>query len=139
MKKDGGRAARLEGAILSEIADVIHRGLKDPRVHGAGLLTVTRVMLNEDLRVARVFVSFAADLAGDARPAAAGGADQGAGDKARVAVTAALKGLAGAAGFMRGEIGRRLGLKFTPELRFVEDTTAEHVAKIERLLRGDPE
>jgi ribosome-binding factor A len=128
MKKDGGRAARLEGAILGEVTDVIHRGLKDPRVHGAGLLTVTRVMLNEDLRVARVFVSFAGDLAA-----------QGAADKARLAVAAALKGLAAAAGFVRGEIGRRLGLKFTPELRFVEDTTADHVAKIERLLRGDPE
>jgi ribosome-binding factor A len=119
MKKDGGRAARLEGAILTEIADVLHRGLKDPRVHAAGLLTVTRVMLNEDLRVARVFVSFMG-----AEPPA---------------VAAALKGLAAAAGFVRGEIGRRLGIKFTPELRFVEDTTAEHVAKIERLLRGDPE
>lgn len=118
MKKDGGRAQRLEGAILSEITDVIHRGLKDPRVHGAGLLTVTRVMMNDDLRVARVFVSFT-------------------GEEEKIA--AALKGLATAAGFVRGEIGRRLGLKFTPELRFIQDTTAEHVAKIERLLRGEPE
>jgi ribosome-binding factor A len=44
-------------------------------------------------------------------------------------------------GFLRGELGHRIALKFTPELRFIEDTSfaeAERIAKIlhsERVVR----
>jgi ribosome-binding factor A len=111
------RAERLGAAIQVELAGIVAREVKDPRVHAAGLLTVTRVQLSADLRVARVYVSFVG-----------GGED---------AVAAAIQGLEHAAGFLRGEIGRRLSLRHAPELRFVHDRSAEAAERIERLLRGD--
>jgi ribosome-binding factor A len=111
------RGDKLASAIQMGLAGIITKDVKDPRVHNAGLLTVTRVAMSDDLRVARVFVSF---VGGDEESHAA-----------------AVKGLSRAAGFLRGEIGRRLTLRRAPELRFVQDKTAEHVAKIEALLRED--
>jgi ribosome-binding factor A len=116
-KSDGGRAARLGEAMKGEIADVIARELKDPRVHAAGLLTVTHVVLGDDLRLARVLVSFV------------GGSDD--------AAAAAIAALARSAGFVRGEVGRRLGLRYAPELRFVHDKSAEQAARIDAILRED--
>jgi ribosome-binding factor A len=111
-----GRKVRLAATIRAELADIVARDLKDPRVHAAGLLSVTRVDLSPDLRSARVFVS----LTGD--DAAAG---------------AAIAGLTSAVGFIRGEVARRLSLRRAPELRFFHDKTVEAVARIDALLKGD--
>jgi len=111
-----GRKVRLGASIRAELADIIAREVKDPRVHAAGLLSVTRVDLSPDLRSARVFVSFT------------GTDEEGA---------AAVAGLTKAVGFVRGEVGRRLSLRRAPELRFFHDKTVEAVAKIDALLRGD--
>jgi ribosome-binding factor A len=115
---DGGRKERLAASIRAELADVVAREVKDPRVHAAGLLTFTRVDLSPDLRSARVFVSFT------------GGFDLG---------EAAIEGLERAAGFVRGEVARRLSLRRAPDLRFIHDRTADHLAKIDALLKGDAE
>jgi ribosome-binding factor A len=40
-------------------------------------------------------------------------------------------------GFLRGEMGRRITLKFTPELRFVEDETFAEAEKIANLLNSE--
>lgn len=108
------RQARLAAALRVEISDLVARELKDPRVHSAGLVTVTRVDLTPDLRSARAFVSFT-------------------GEEPKVA--AALSALGRAVGFVRGEVARRLALRRAPELRFIHDRTAEHVAKIDALLK----
>ena len=39
-------------------------------------------------------------------------------------------------GFLRGEMGRLIALKFTPELRFVEDTSFAEAEKIEVILKS---
>ena len=114
----GGRKDRLSAAIQEELASVVGRDIKDPRVHAAGLLTITRVDLSPDLRSARVFISFTGDTE---------------------AATAAIEALAEAAGFSRGAIARRLSLRRAPDLRFIHDRTSEHVAKIEALLKEGPE
>ncbi len=119
----GGRAERLAEAIRGELSTMIAQEVKDPRVHAAGLLTVTRVRLSDDLGTAHVAVSF---VGADAKTAAK-------------AVDGALAGLARGAGFLRGELARRLNLKRAPELKFDHDTSADHVAKIERLLKGEDE
>jgi ribosome-binding factor A len=108
------RKARLAAALRVEISDLLGREVKDPRVHSAGLLTVTRVDLTPDLRSARAFVSFTGDEA---------------------AATTAMAALDRAIGFIRGEVARRLALRRAPELRFIHDRTAEHVAKIDALLK----
>jgi ribosome-binding factor A len=114
---DGGRKERLAAAMRAEIADVVAREIKDPRVHAAGLVTFTRVDLSPDLRSARVFVSFSGSEAEGA---------------------AAVAALTRAGGFVRGEVARRLSLRRAPDLKFIHDRTAEAVARIDALLKEDP-
>src|SRR5262245_35365869 len=113
-----GRKERLAAAIQEELAEVVGREIKDPRVHAAGLLSFTRVDLSPDLRSARAFVSFT-------------GSNEAAG--------AAIEALEHAAGFVRGEVARRLSLRRAPELKFIHDRTSEHVARIEALLKEGSE
>jgi ribosome-binding factor A len=40
-------------------------------------------------------------------------------------------------GFLRGELGHQIALKFTPELRFVEDTSFAEAERIERILHSE--
>jgi len=112
-----GRQARLAASIRAELADVVARDVKDPRVHAAGLITFTRVDLSPDLRTARVFVSFSGDEAAGA---------------------AAVAGLTKAVGYIRGEVARRLSLRRAPDVKFIHDRTLEHVAKIDALLKEEP-
>ena len=44
-----------------------------------------------------------------------------------------------AAGFLRSRIGKELGLRTAPELRFFHDRGADHAARIDQLLTGGPE
>ena len=92
-----------------EIADILMRKIKDPRV---GFATVTDVEVADDLRNAKVFVSVYG------------------GDK-----EASLKGLKSAAPFIRSELGKRMRMRFVPELLFRFDGTVEQGAHIMELLR----
>jgi ribosome-binding factor A len=104
------RATRVADQIRMEVADIIMRKTKDPRV---GDVTVTDVEVTNDLRLARVFVT----ALGDER-----------------AQTDALAGLDKAAGFIRSELGRRLQLRYTPELVFQRDLTGARGDRIWSLL-----
>ncbi len=105
------RANRLGDQLQIEIADILRRKVKDPRVD---LVTVMGVDVTNDLRHARVFVSVLG----------AGSADR------------ALKGLERAGGFIRSELGRRLPLRYVPDLSFRIDTTAQRAEHIEQLLES---
>jgi ribosome-binding factor A len=48
---------------------------------------------------------------------------------------ATMQALAHAAGFVRHELGPRLGLREVPDLRFVHDTSLERGARVEDLLK----
>ena len=89
---------------------MIMAGLNDPRI---GFVTVTRVALTEDLRVARISVGVLGD--------------QGQRDKT-------LAGLRQAAGFLRRELGRRLRVRHTPELAFEYDQGLDATDRVARLL-----
>jgi ribosome-binding factor A len=110
-----GRRERLEAALQGELAPLL-REVRDPRVTKAGLMTLTRVELSKDLAVAKVGVSFVG----------------GAGDPAE-----AVKALGKVAGYLRGEVGRKLSLRHAPELRFAHDRAGEHAARIDALLKED--
>jgi ribosome-binding factor A len=112
MPTPGHRLERLADQIREEIADMVVKELKDPRI---GMVTVTRVQLSGDLRHARILVSVL-------------------GNEQQAQKT--LEGLSSAAGYLRGEIGRRLRVRRAPELVFVLDHGAEESEKIERLLRN---
>ena len=107
------RAQRVAEEIRSEVARILSSGLKDPRL---GFVTVTRVSLTADLQHARVYVSVL-------------GAD--AGREASLAV------LRQAAGFVRGELGRGLRLRRTPELAFHHDPGIEATERVARLLETE--
>lgn len=92
-----------------EIADILMRKIKDPRI---GFVTVTDVDVADDLRNAKVFVSVYG------------------GDK-----EASLKGLKSAAPFIRSELGKRMRMRFVPEILFRFDGTVEQGAHIMELLR----
>jgi ribosome-binding factor A len=106
------RTERVGDLMRAEIADLLLRKVKDPRI---GFVTVTGVKVSPDLRHATVFVSLL---------------EEG------PIVEETLNALGRAAGFIRTEMGRRLRLKYTPELVFREDPTPRQAAHIEAVLEG---
>jgi ribosome-binding factor A len=110
MSVAGRRTERLGHQIRVELAELIARAVKDPRI---GFATVTRVELSADLHYARVFIS----ILGSPE-------DQ----------QSSIEGLSSATGFLRHEIGRRLALRRVPELDFILDHGAEAGEKIEAIL-----
>ncbi len=111
MSVPGRRTDRLGHQIRVELAELISRQVKDPRI---GFATVTRVELTADLHHARVFVSVL------------GSPEE---------QQSSIEGLSSAAGFLRHEIGHRLALRRVPELAFILDHGAEAGEKIEMLLQ----
>jgi ribosome-binding factor A len=106
----GHRSERVAQEIRDEVAVMIGRELKDPRI---GFVTVTRVDLTPDLRYARVYVSVL-------------------GDKEQQKKT--LAGLKQATGFVRREIGKRLRMRLTPEVQFLYDKGIDATDRVARLL-----
>lgn len=102
-----GRATADLQRVLSDLL----RDVKDPRV--SKLLSIVKVDLSADLSYATVYVS------------AIEGMEK---------TVESVKGLKNAAGFLRRELGARLGLRKTPELRFIADDSIEHSAHISRII-----
>lgn len=103
----GYKADRVSEDIKREIIAVI-RELKDPRIKDK-MLTVVRVDVSHDLSYAKVYVSALDGI-----------------DSAKDAV----KGLVSATGRIRHEVGSRLRLRKTPELKFIADDSVEHGMEI---------
>ena len=116
--KPGGNARkeRIATAMREALTEAIAADVRDPRVHAAELLTVTRVEMNVDMAVANVYVSIV-------------GSD--------AVVLGVMAGLQKAAGFLRGPIGRTVGLQHAPELRFFNDQSVDMGDKIAQILRED--
>jgi ribosome-binding factor A len=106
------RADRVADSVRAAVAELILRELKDPRI---GLVTITAVEMTDDLKHARIFFSVVGDE--DAR-------------------RRSLAGLQSAAGFLRREVGRRLQLRYAPELTFRLDPTPERAQRLTDLLHS---
>jgi ribosome-binding factor A len=106
------RPDRVAHLVQAELAMQFLRA-NDPRLRE---VTVTAVRMTPDLRVARVYVRTL-------------------GDPSTQEVL--LRMLGKAAHFLRGEVGRAIGLRVTPELRFEYDSLPDTAARVEALLRGD--
>ena len=109
---DSRRQDRVGALIQRELSEVIQRSVKDPRV---AFCTVTQAEMSPDLKYVDVKVSVI-------------------GDEAQKEKT--LAGLKSAAGFLRREIGNRLTLRYSPELRFAIDESADYLFKIDGLLKS---
>ncbi|HTW73288.1 MAG TPA: 30S ribosome-binding factor RbfA [Steroidobacteraceae bacterium] len=110
----GARPQRIAAQLQRSLAQLLQRGVKDPRV---GNVTVTAVLLAADLSVATVYV---VPFGG---PAAAGAAAAG-----------MLEGLRSAAGFLRGELARELRLRHAPRLSFELDRQLEQAHRLTELI-----
>jgi ribosome-binding factor A len=106
------RTERMSALLQEAIAGQFARGVKDPRLAG---VAITSVDVSPDLRHAVVYYRV---LGGES-------------DRSRVD-----GGLVRAAGYLQGMVGRELGLRHTPTLRFTFDPTPDHVRRLESLLAG---
>ncbi|SDD44755.1 30S ribosome-binding factor RbfA [Sporomusa acidovorans] len=105
------RVEKVQEFIKQEISKIILTELKDPRI---GFVTVTRVEATGDLRSAKVYISLM-------------------GNDNQKAETWA--GLTKALGYVRAEIGKRIRMRFTPELSLHLDETLEYSARIQELIQ----
>jgi len=110
MRAPSRRPEQVAETLRQVIADALAREVRDPRV---GFVTVTAVLVTNELSHARVMVSVPGEEA----------------DKER-----ALEGLKSAAGFLRSRAARALTTRTVPELHFELDKGLEHAARINQLL-----
>lgn len=104
------RVRRIEAQLQRVVAELIAREVKDPRV---GHVTITAVRLSADMGLARIFFA----------PFASQNTPQ-----------EVLRGLTRAGGFLRGQVGRELGLRHAPRLEFQLDDTPERAARLSGLI-----
>ncbi len=105
------RALRVSQSIKRELSEIIKRDLEDPRI--AGIVSITEVECPPDCRAAKVFVSVFGDE-----------------DEQSNTMQALNEHL----GFIRGEICRRLQLRFAPEIQFKLDRSLERGARVSDLI-----
>jgi ribosome-binding factor A len=103
------RSARVGDLIREEIADIIMNKIKHKTL---GFVTVTGAKVSDDLRHATVYLSVLNDEEGGRT----------------------VRKLNSSASFIKGELGRRLKMKYVPELSFRIDESIEYGRKIDRLL-----
>ncbi|ADU63153.1 MAG: 30S ribosome-binding factor RbfA [Pseudodesulfovibrio sp.] len=97
------RAVRMGDQIMREVATLLVEEVQDPRLQ---LVTLSGVRMNANLRIAEMFYTVSGDI------------------EHRREVQ---QGLEKATGFLRSNLGKRLKLQFTPELRFTFDDFLEDV------------
>ncbi len=103
------RPERVANAIRKEISNMIHEDLKDPRI---GFTTITKVEITPDLEIAKIYYTVFGS------------------ERERKATEVALKN---ATGYIRGLIGDRLKLRFTPHIIFKVDRSYEYWEKIDKI------
>ncbi len=106
------RVSRVAELIKREVSQMLIHDIKDDRV-GAGLVSVTDVVVSGDLQHAKIFVSVYGS------------------EEAKIETMAGLKS---ATGFVRTELGQRVRLRRTPEVIFQEDSSIERGTKVLSLL-----
>ncbi len=107
------RQLRVGELIRHEIADMLTRGEVHDPVIETHMITVPEVRMSPDLRLATIYVM------------PLGGRDE----------KDVLDALDRNKRYVRGEIARRVNLKFAPEVRFRIDERFDEAERIERLLR----
>ena len=104
------RREKLSSQIAKEISAILIHELKDPR---RGFCTVTRAEVSPDFRTAKIFVSVM-------------GAEK---DKKLT-----MAGLKSASGFVQSLLGKRLRMRYAPEISFVRDDSVDRTLKLTKLI-----
>jgi ribosome-binding factor A len=105
------RAEKVSDEIQHQLAEVLSKDLAGLNL---GLVTVTKVVTSNDLRVAKVFISFLGNKEST--------------DKCLEKINSKKKQI-------RMHLSSRLYLRYMPELLFYHDDTAEYASKIEKLIK----
>lgn len=100
------RPKRVGELIREKVSTILRKKVADPRI---GFVSVTDVVLSKDLKNAKVFVSIY-------------GTDK---DKRDT-----MRGITSAKGYIQGELGRSIDLRYTPNLRFIEDKAIERGSRM---------
>lgn len=106
-----GRTERVGEMVREEIARLLLDGVKDRRI---GFVSVMSARMSPDLKYANVYVSL-----------------YGSESERK----SSLAGLRHAAGWLRGEVTRKLGLRFAPEIRFFPDDSLDRVFHLEQVFK----
>jgi len=104
------RVLKVADQIKVIVAEMLERRVKDPRL---GFVTVTDVRVTGDSREASVFYTVLGNEDDQAATAAA---------------------LASATGLIRSQVGKQLGMKFTPTVTFILDAVPDTARQIDDLL-----
>ncbi|MDG2953343.1 30S ribosome-binding factor RbfA [Bisgaard Taxon 10/6] len=99
MSREFSRADRVAQELQKEVAIILQREVKDPRI---GMVTVSDVEVSRDLAYAKIFVTFLFDNDPEA-------------------IKQGMKGLEKASPYIRSLLGKAMRLRIVPELRFVYD------------------
>jgi len=110
MQETNRRSQRVASQIKSEISWLIEHSLRDP---DKGFITVTKVRLSPDLKIASIYYSVLGE------------------EKER---EASHEALSRAKSFLKRELGDRISLRMVPELRFFYDDSLDYSNKISNLL-----
>ena len=120
MRRDGAqqgpsqRQLRVGEMLRHALAEILRENdIRDPELEGVSV-TITQVKPSPDMRYATVYC------------------EPLGGENAKEIVAALNRHK----GFLRGEMGHRIAIKFTPDLRFVEDQSFAEAQKIETILKS---
>jgi ribosome-binding factor A len=112
MAKEYSRTQRIGDQMQRELAQLIRREVKDPRV---GLVTITAVDVSRDVGHAKVFITvMGQDSAED--------------------IKQSIKVLNSAAGFLRMQLGKEMKLRSVPQLHFHYDESVTRGAHLSALI-----
>ena len=105
------RIQRISNLIKKEVAEMLIREVKDPRI---GMVTITGATVSKDLRIAHIYYS------------ALGSEKQ---------IKDSAIGLRQATKFIQREIGRRIRMRYTPAIDFQFDHSLEYGSHIDQILK----
>ncbi len=112
MAREFGRSARVSSQIQKELALILQRSFKDPRL---GFVTVNEVVVSRDLAVAKIYVTV---LNAD-----------------RQSIQENIVILNEAAPWLRKEVAARMKMRHIPEMRFYYDDSIDTAMRVEALLK----
>lgn len=105
------RLSKLNSFIREEVATLLQRNIKDPRI---GFVTVLRVEVTKDCQFADIYISV---LGTDSQK------------------RTSMRALEDCSGHLSCEIGKKLDIRNTPKCRFVLDESVEKQIRIEKLIQ----
>ncbi len=134
MPKDYARTDRVAEQIQRELAELLRKEVKDPRVQ---MITLTGVEVTRDYAHAKVFYTTLGSPHPNLPPEGEGtnaSSPAGGGLRSGLANKAVQEGLERASGFLRSQLAHAMKLRITPQLHFVYDASVEYGAHLSQLI-----